>query len=913
MNGAVHPLGGLAPLAAYRQFIPVLLQPKGDGKNEKLPVDHRTGQVTLKGSGGAHDPAIWLDYETAAGIVRSGGPSYGLGFVLTAADDLFVVDIDDALQGAAWSPLALELCGKLAGCVVEVSNSGRGLHLWGRAKPMPDHRKKMTARKIECYDNGRFILLGNGAVGTLATACPTIASVIAEYFPPDAQGSALVPDEGPCEGYAGPADDDELLQIAMRHKPRDLAGIFGGAAPKASFADLFECHVDVLARAYPPNDNNDSFGRSEADFALAGHLAYYTGRELARVERLMRRSKLARDKWDEHGSYLVEFTIRKACAGQARMYEPRHAALPGALEQFHRWSREEKLANWLPLALRMSGADAQLFVDEVQMHTNTKVSALKTALREARQAESTQAAETRFAELANGRTQVQWRRDASTLVAAEVERLIVASARPGEYVLFGGVLSQVATKPLPFTHLVDAADEAAPPVPQLEPLNDVAVLQRIERAALLFEPTDKGPKVIEVPERLVKNVLKNPASQAPTVTGLLTHPIVLRNGEILARDGHHAATGLYLAGVDVQGLRAYDQQEASAAVQRLRTEFFGEFEFRAPIDGMTAVAGLLTGVQRRLLDAAPGLAALAHTQSSGKTTLARLIHVVLTGHDMPATTFPDDKSEFQKQLLSILLRSPAMVCFDNLPDGATMQSAALAAAMTSAAVDQRVLGASKNATPLTNVLFVMTGNNLSLGPDEASRWMTCNLAPKSANPERRVFTHSNVMGRTLQLRQQVLRDAVGIVAGFTAAGAPQSAIGTRFPMWDRAVRQPLMWAAGVDVAEVFGQNAKENPEALAHASLMGCLNAAFAGEWFRSADIVAPGTFIRCGEPWRASTMEALETFIHGKPDSPIAISKALRSKIGRVAVVGGVPVRLVHMTATDHTARFRVEAAPAT
>ena len=82
---------------------------------------------------------------------------------------------------------------------------------------------------------------------------------------------------------------------------------------------------------------------------------------------------------------------------------------------------------------------------------------------------------------------------------------------------------------------------------------------------------------------------------------------------------------------------------------------------------------------------------------------------------------------------------------------------------------------------------------------------------------------------------KVLRDVVGVVAGFSALGASQSAIGTRFPMWDRVVRQPLIWAAGVDVAEVFGQNAKENPEALAHASLMGCLNAAFAGEWFRSA------------------------------------------------------------------------------
>ena len=45
-------LGPLAPLAAYRQFVVVRLEPLANGKTTKLPVRHDTLTV-----GDAHDPA----------------------------------------------------------------------------------------------------------------------------------------------------------------------------------------------------------------------------------------------------------------------------------------------------------------------------------------------------------------------------------------------------------------------------------------------------------------------------------------------------------------------------------------------------------------------------------------------------------------------------------------------------------------------------------------------------------------------------------------------------------------------------------------------------------------------------------------------------------------------------------------
>lgn len=52
------------------------------------------------------------------------------------------------------------------------------------------------------------------------------------------------------------------------------------------------------------------------DMALAQHLAFWTGCDAPRIERLMRRSGLYREKWDGHRTYLRELTIQRACGQQ---------------------------------------------------------------------------------------------------------------------------------------------------------------------------------------------------------------------------------------------------------------------------------------------------------------------------------------------------------------------------------------------------------------------------------------------------------------------------------------------------------------------------------------------------------------------------------------------------------------------
>lgn len=500
---------------------------------------------------------------------------------------------------------------------------------------------------------------------------------------------------------------------------------------------------------------------------------------------------------------------------------------------------DEILRRWIPVALQLKKSEASEFVDEISRLTGRGKRALNADLNDARALKDAEHRQEQTTKHTRGRSQIAYDPASLTRHALEIEQMILDHAAPGEYVNFGGLLSRVAQQQLPFTHEIDHEDSEAPSVPQIEPLNEVAILGKAEEVAALVNVGANGSaKLIAIPERITNIILKKAEHKAPRIVGLVTHPLALPNGEILAERGLHKS-GLFLAGESIDGLHPYNQQESEAALSRLRSDFLEGFEFDEGIDKLVALAGLFTGVQRRLMDMAPGLAILAATQSSGKTTLARRIHVLLTGCDMPATSFPqNDESEVGKQLHALLLRNPAMICFDNIMDGLTFRSGAISSAMTGPVWGKRILGVTRNEACPTNVLFCFTGNNISLGADEVSRWMTTRLAPQTARPESRRFKHPDVVGHAMKMRKKVLRDVVGIVAGYLSSGT-RIAPRTRFVRWDSMVRQPLLWAGEDDIAHVFDNNTSNAEHVLAHESLIVCLGQLFGDKNFTAAQVAA--------------------------------------------------------------------------
>lgn len=276
-----------AGLAAYHQFVLWIAVPSKTrpGKTDKFPINSQ-GQVV-----DAHDPTNWLTEPTAQALLAS-GIGHGIGFVFTEADPFFFLDIDGAAVGGEWSPIAVQLCHQFAGCFVEVSHSGTGLHIIGSAPPI-EHGTRNQSHGLELYTKLRYVALtGNHASGDPCYKTD-LTSLVADYFP--ATGLSGPVDNwttAPHPDWSGPEDDSDLLYRMLTSRA-SAASIFGG---KATVGELWEGKTECYGDDH-----------SAADAALLAHLAFWTGRDCERMDRLFRMSGLMRDKWDRS-------------AGQGRTY-----------------------------------------------------------------------------------------------------------------------------------------------------------------------------------------------------------------------------------------------------------------------------------------------------------------------------------------------------------------------------------------------------------------------------------------------------------------------------------------------------------------------------------------------------------------------------------------------------------------
>ena len=260
-----------------------------NGRKTKVPY-----QATLRGRRPASstDERTWSSYVHARYVQEKRGFD-GVGFVFAPQDDIVGVDLDgvrDPKTGVL-EPWAEEIV-RLLDSFTEISPSGKGLHIYVRGTiPGPRRRKG----KVEVYDQGRFFTVTGWHLPGTPLEVRENPEGLAKVY------RRFLHDEKPPEPVrhppVGPHDlslsDEEVLERMFRSKngPRYRA--------------LWEGRWQELG--YP--------SQSEADLAFAAGLAFFTGGDLAQMDRLFRRSGLMRDKWDRsvgQGETYGQRTLKRA-------------------------------------------------------------------------------------------------------------------------------------------------------------------------------------------------------------------------------------------------------------------------------------------------------------------------------------------------------------------------------------------------------------------------------------------------------------------------------------------------------------------------------------------------------------------------------------------------------------------------
>jgi primase-polymerase (primpol)-like protein len=115
------------------------------------------------------DPRTWSTHKDAAASTVG----VGLGFVLSDEDNIVCLDLDHCLnpltgQLAPWAAAILRDAGAT---YVEVSPSGDGLHIWGRADVRHGRKiRRPDGTAVEIYGTGRYIAM----TGRRHGSCPSI-------------------------------------------------------------------------------------------------------------------------------------------------------------------------------------------------------------------------------------------------------------------------------------------------------------------------------------------------------------------------------------------------------------------------------------------------------------------------------------------------------------------------------------------------------------------------------------------------------------------------------------------------------------------------------------------------------------------------------------------------------------------
>lgn len=288
-----------------------------NGRWTKVPVRasdwHRERPPLTDGGPRKASPKFddtWATYGIAEVFLKH-HPDCGIGFVLHPNDPYTGVDLDDCLD-----PLTGELTPEAAALVAElntytdISPSAKGLKAIARGrKPgprchgiLPSWNGGAATQAVEMYNGQFFTLTGHRYPGTPASIEERQAALDRLYaacWPEPVRPQAVRPI---LSGDRSGADlsDREIVERA-------------GRAPESG--DRFRSLWGGDASAAQPRSKPSS--KHEADYSLLKLLAYWTGDDPARLERIFAGSGLGgREKWRTRPDYRKS-TIAAAITAQA--------------------------------------------------------------------------------------------------------------------------------------------------------------------------------------------------------------------------------------------------------------------------------------------------------------------------------------------------------------------------------------------------------------------------------------------------------------------------------------------------------------------------------------------------------------------------------------------------------------------
>jgi len=577
------------------------------GKPDKIPIDVHSGR-----GASSTDPSTWGSFWQALQFYRDWhgkehshrgaggkiltGPIVCLGFVLTPP--WIGLDIDNCVSdGCKIHPFAQEIVETVAS-YTEISPSGTGIRIFAKGD-LP-----FTGKKIKKAWTGGVTMSAIEYLTNLMSPEPAVLS-------PQSSASVTSRPSG--------LDDETLLEKATKAK--------NGA--------VFQRLMNGDWTGYP--------SQSEADDALMGRLAWWTGNNPDQMRRLFCTSGLYTTiaRKPNQDAY-INRTIQHAISKTTDTYQPRQKKQRVARPQ--RVPEQAQQAGDGRTAIKWDDSQIHVIIETVQDILVDKWQ--------------------------RGETPILYRRPEGVVRIGKVDRNSVASS---------------------FGVRRDA---------------DSLMLYQVEAAWLHAYFTEiiawekfslkNGWIATSCPKAIVELFLaKKGELRIPFLSGIVTAPIMRPDGTTLDTLGYDNDTGLFFdpCGIDWPKVMENPTRADALAACTVLLDLVSEFPFKTEAGRSVALAYILTCLIRRILPTAPGFGFSATMPGTGKTYLANVGSIIASGCDADLMAPPEDEAEMHKCLTALLIEGSHAIIIDNVMR--TFFSAKACAMLTSATMSGRILGQSK--------------------------------------------------------------------------------------------------------------------------------------------------------------------------------------------------------------------------
>ncbi len=341
----------------------------------------------------------------------------------------------------------------------------------------------------------------------------------------------------------------------------------------------------------------------------------------------------------------------------------------------------------------------------------------------------------------------------------------------------------------------------APIMPLMTPHDEYSMAHLIEQYIDYYkEDKDGNRRSVALDPVFVRHYMKFRDSKLPVVSAIVTSPLVLPDGTLLATQGLDRQRGIiFRLQPELVAILPTAKNCTSAAVAEAMRFLTDAWLCDVACDysgKCILIAAALTIIQRAILAERPAFFVTAGQRGGGKTTTLQMLFLAATGYRAAAAAWSPNEEERRKCLFSYLGEGVPAVVWDNIPRGSAISCPSIEKSLTAAIYSDRVLGQTGTRTvPATTINF-FTGNNIAPRGDMASRSLQVRLTVDRPDPENRDFKHADPVAWTNNHRGNILHALYTILLGnprlYTAEPAPAE---TRFKGWWHIVGSAVEHAA----------------------------------------------------------------------------------------------------------------------